>query len=168
MVGNGIAHAQPGVPFKVLVANFGNGPITLLKGQKVAMADSHPTGVVESDVMLAEMLGMTNESDVPRDGKKTYQKRQVDVKDTEIINKHLADLRESHMEKDDDPTTADDIPLDEVPDELKDRVRQMVRRQEHMWLGKLGQINVTEHGIDLKPGSKPFKSPPHRSFIFEK
>ena len=67
------------------------------------------------------------------------------------------------MEKDEDPTTADDIPLDEVPDELQDRVRQMLRRHEHMWHGKLGEINVTEHGIDLKPGSKPFKSPPFRA-----
>ena len=49
--------------------------------------------------MLAEMLGMTKESDIPKDGKKTYRKRQVNVKDTDVIKKHLADLRESHIEK---------------------------------------------------------------------
>ena len=71
--------------------------------------------------MLAEMLGMTKESDIPKDGKKTYRKRQVNVKDTDVIKKHLADLRESHMEKDEDPTTADDIPLEEFPVEVQDR-----------------------------------------------
>ena len=151
MVGNGIAQVKPGIPFKVLIANMGRESITLLKGQKIAAAEAHPTTIIESDVMLAEMLGCTRE-DAGAKKKSTYRKRQAKANDTELINRHLADLRESHMEKDEEPITAEDIPLDDVPTEYHDRVRRMLQRHEHMWLGKLGNINVIEHGVDLKPG----------------
>ncbi len=165
-VGNGIAQVTPGIPFKVLMANFGKGPITFLKGQKVANAESHPTSVVETDLMLAEMLGIAVEhegNDVSIDGSNTYRKRKITTKSVDTINQHLADLRESHMEQDEEPITADKIPLDEVPENLRCRVRQMLKKHEQMWLGKLGEINVTEHGINLKPDAKPFKSPPFRA-----
>ena len=166
MIGNGIAQVIPGKSFKILVANIGHQPITLLKGQKIARAEPHPTSVVESDIMLAEMLGIAEEepsTDVKM--KNTYRKRPglQSGHDAELINKHLADLRESHMEQDEKPVTAEDIPLDDVDPKYHETIRRMLKKHEQMWLGQLGEINVTEHTIELKSDAKPFKSPPFRA-----
>ena len=32
-----------------------------------------------------------------------------------------------------------------------------------MWSGRLGEVSVTEHRIDLKEGSKPFRAQPYRA-----
>ena len=39
----------------------------------------------------------------------------------------------------------------------------MLRKHEKIWSGQLGDINVTQMHIDLKPDAKPFKSPPYRA-----
>ena len=39
----------------------------------------------------------------------------------------------------------------------------MLRQHEKRWSGQLGDINVTQMRIDLKPDAKPFKSPPYRA-----
>ena len=166
MIGNGIAQVTPGEPFKILVANFSNHTVTLLKNQKVATAEAHPTSIMETEATLADMLGMTKEEPSSQEDvqtNNTYRKRKMNARDTELINKHLADLRESHMEKDDQPITAKDIPLDDVNQEYHEEIREMLKEHERMWLGELGEINVTEHSIDLIPNARPFKSPPFRA-----
>ncbi len=39
----------------------------------------------------------------------------------------------------------------------------MLHEFEDMWQGQLGTVKVTEHRIELEPGSRPVRLPPHRS-----
>lgn len=39
----------------------------------------------------------------------------------------------------------------------------MLKKHESIWLGKLLEIHIFEHRVDLQPNVKPFKSPPFRS-----
>ena len=41
-------------------------------------------------------------------------------------------------------------------------IRRMLRKHESMWDGRLGEISVTEHHIDLVPGARPVKAHPYR------
>ena len=154
---NGIAQVEPDQPFKIMVTNFGTTPVLIRKDQRVAVADPHPTAITESNITHAEVFGITEED------KQSYRKRQLSARDTALINKHLSDLRESHMKEDEAPMTADDIDLSEVDEKYHDQIRSMLKKHETMWSGKLGEINVAEHSIELKDGAKPFKSAPYRS-----
>ena len=154
---NGIAQVEPNKPFKIMVTNFGTNPVLIRKDQRVAVADPHPTSITESNITHGEVFGI-NEKD-----KQSYKKRQMSARDTELINKHLADLRESHMKEDEAPMTADDIDLSEADEQYHDQIRSMLRKHESMWSGKLGEINIAQHSIELKEDAKPFKSAPYRS-----
>ena len=79
--------------------------------------------------------------------KLSYKKRNLNARDTALINKHLADLRESHMQEDETPMTAENIDLSEVSEEYHEEICKMLRKHETMWSGKLGNINITEHSI---------------------
>ena len=154
---NGIAQVEADTEFRIAVANFGKHPVTILKGQRVATADPHPTSITESNVAHGEIFG------IEQDEKNSYRKRNLDAHDTALINKHLADLRESHMKEDDTPMTAEDIDLSEVPAQYHEKIRTMLKKHETMWSGKLGDIKIAEHSIDLKEDAKPFRSAPYRS-----
>ena len=142
-----------------MVANFGNKPVTILKGQRVATTDPHPSSIIETNLSHGEVFG------IEENEKLSYRKRNLNARYIALINKHLADLRESHMQEDETPMTAEDIDLSEVSEEYHEEIRKMLRKHETMWSGKLGNINITEHSIELKDGSKPFKSAPYRSGV---
>ena len=161
LAGAGVAQVVPDKPFNITVANFGKHPVILRSGQRIATAEPHPTTLIESSTTHGKVFGITESDPSVPQGK--YRKRSTSVKDTKIINQHLADDRESHMDQDDKPATADDIPLTGVPPELETRVRDMLRKHEKMWSGELGNITTTEHPIDLVPNARPFKSPPFRA-----
>ena len=166
--GAGIANVTEGRTFRILVANFGEHPKTLLENQHIANASLHPTSIVESTISHAQFLGLVPDAppyQTEQNGPtkpSMFRKREQSAKDPALINKHLADLRESHMEKDETPVTAEDVPLD-VDEKYHPAIRGMLKKHEDMWLGKLGNINVTEHAIDLIPGARSFKSPPYRA-----
>ena len=42
-----------------------------------------------------------------------------------------------------------------VPEEYRKRIWTMLRKNERMWSGHLGEISTTEHKIELIPGSSP-------------
>ena len=77
-----------------MVANFGDRPDTILIGQKVAATDLHPSSIIETNISHGEVFG------IEENEKLSYKKRNLDARDTTFINKHLADLRESHMQED--------------------------------------------------------------------
>ncbi len=163
LAGYGVAQVSPGRPFKILIANFGDQPTTLLRNQTVAKAKPHPTSIKESNISHGELLGILKEGTPSGESKtNTYRKRNVDARDAETINKHLADMREAHMGSEESPTTAEDIELD-VEEKYHSTIRTMLKKHESMWNGKLGDINVVEHSIDLVPGARPFKSQPYRA-----
>ena len=163
--GTGVARVEPDKPFRILISNFGNHPYQVRKGQHVANAASHPTAMLETNMSHAEMLGIDEEVKAPKvnPNKNTaYKKRELDVRNTDVINKHLSDLRESHMDEDEKPVRAEDVPLG-VPQRYHKRIREMLKHHEHMWMGKLGNINITEHQIDLIEGARPSKAAPYRA-----
>lgn len=49
---------EPGNYFNIMIGNFGDKPITLLKGQRVANADFHPLAITESLISHAEVFGI--------------------------------------------------------------------------------------------------------------
>ena len=67
------------------------------------------------------------------------------------------------MANDDKPVTAADINLEDVEKKYHSDIRSMLKRHEEMWSGKLGEIKVSEHHIDLVPGARPAKSHPYRA-----
>lgn len=154
---HGIAHIEPRQQINIMIANFGNKPITLLRGQRVATANPQPAAIAESNISHAQIFGIES------DAKQIYRKRDFNARDTALINQYLADSRNSHMNEEEKPVTAEDIELSEVEQKYHPRIREMLKRHEAMWNGRLGEIKVAEHAIDLKEGAKPFKSAPYRS-----
>ena len=79
------------------------------------------------------------------------------------INQYLSKLQKTKEETIKETMRAEEVPLEEVPEEYHQRIRKMLKKHESMWLGELGEISVTEHSIDLVPGARPFKSAPYRA-----
>ena len=111
--------------------------------------------MVESEISHGELLGITETT--------YYKKRDIDTKDIETINKHLDDLREAeHGKAEEMPVTAETVELG-VDKTYHKAIREMLRGHEHLWNGTMGQINITQHTIDLVPGARRFKSAPYRA-----
>ena len=155
MTGTGVADVIADKPFKVLVANFSDNVVSLLPHQVIATAADHPETLVESHMSHAEVFGL-----IPDNRDTKFRKRPINTKDIDVINRQLADQRELHMGEDEKPITADDIDIDVPEDKVAD-VRTMLKKHEGAWSGQLGEINVTELRIDLKPDAIPFKSAPY-------
>jgi len=49
-----------------------------------------------------------------------------------------------------------------VPEGLTPQVLSLLEKHRALWSGILGSIKATEHGIELKPGSKPVRLSPYR------
>ncbi len=166
LAATGVAQVQPGKPFDILVANFSEEPVTLSKGLRVATATVHPKRLRESKISHGEMLGVFTDEEILSLNLETtkYQKRgDLNAKDPDQIDRHLADAREAHMDADEKPVTADDLDLSDVDAKHHAAIRKMMRKHEDMWSGKLGNITVTEHTIDLVPGARPARSAPFRA-----
>ncbi len=56
----------------------------------------------------------------------------------------------------------DNIDLDVLPPHLWERARQILRKHESMWTGKLGIIRATEHRTQLKEDTTPVRQMPYR------
>ena len=57
----------------------------------------------------------------------------------------------------------EDLSFDKVPSVYHERIRALLRRYSDMCSGTLGEINVTEHRIDLIEGAKPVHAQPYRA-----
>lgn len=101
-------------PFHSLESNFGEYAIDLLPHQVLAYASQHPQTIVESDITHEEMLSL-----IPDD---------VDIA---MINKHMADKREQHMEEDDNPVTTAEIHLNVLHDK-ENKISNMLRNFQQM------------------------------------
>ena len=93
----------------------------------------------------------------------SYKKRQIDARSLDTINQYLSKLQESKEEATDKKMRVEDIPFEDISEEYHQQIREMLKKHEAMWLGGLGEINVTEHAIDLVPDARTFKSPPYRA-----
>lgn len=89
-----------------------------------------------------------------------FHKLHVYVPDIHTINKRLTVQRENHTENYKKPVTDAYISL-HVASDREVEIRNMLRKHDHTWSGRLGEINITEMINDLVPDTKPFKSPPY-------
>lgn len=55
---HGIVHVELRKTFDIVLDNFGDKPITLMKGQRVASTISYPLAITESPVSHAGMFGI--------------------------------------------------------------------------------------------------------------
>ena len=67
---------------------FGIHPFRLMSNQTIYRVYDHPTNLAESHISHRKLLGITDDTT-------HYKKRDINVKDIETINKHLADAREA-------------------------------------------------------------------------
>ena len=69
-----------------------------------------------------------------------------------LINKHLEDARNAAVDQSDEvPITADNVEL-HVDENFHPQIRNMLRKHEKIWEGRLGKITATTHRIELIPG----------------
>ena len=78
---------KPDVPFKILVANFGESPHDLVPNQHIATTEEHPTSLIESHISHGEMLGLVTDAPSNDDGK--FRKWVFNPRDTDVINRHF-------------------------------------------------------------------------------
>lgn len=64
--------------------------------------------------------------------------------------------RKPHCEK------VDALDLTHLPEEHHEEIRAMLHKHSPMWNGALGEINLTEHRIELLPGARPVSQSPYR------
>ena len=140
---NGIVQVEPNRAFRVLMANFGSAPYRLVKGQTIGTLLPHPTAVIASKVSIADMLGLTEE-----EGEELQQ---------EIESAPGGD---NHSSK---GTNVDETDLTHVEGRYLPRIRALLRKYSSMWSGELGEIKVTEHHIDVLPGTRPIAQNPYRA-----
>ncbi len=57
----------------------------------------------------------------------------------------------------------EEIPLDHLPESLRERVYEMLSTHRQMWDGSLDTIEAAQHRIDMIPGSRPFYAHPYRA-----
>lgn len=138
-----------------MISNFWDEPSTFLKVQQIATADPLLSANSESTITNKEAFGIVENEH------QTYKKSNVCTRDAALINKYLADSRNSHMNERQKPVTSNDIDLSDVDKTFNQLIRDMSGKHENMWNGRLAHIKVAEHAIDLKGGPKPFKSAPH-------
>ena len=154
---NGVIQAQPRTTFRVLIANFTKKPQPLVKNQVVATLLPHPTEVFRSNIHPHEVLGLVDEpSDEPDDG----------TNSTPIgVNYNFASLRDDTPDSDERerPPSVDNVDLSNLDRKYHASVRAILEEYSSMWDGKLGEIKLTEHRIDLVPDARPFAQPPYRA-----
>ena len=146
---NGVITVEKGKAFKILVANFTNYPKRIQRNQIIARALPHPTFVAPTHVTLAEVLGVVD-TENPVEKEETSDP------------KELPSSADSWGTTPDKPS-AKTLDLNHVPEELRERFRQVLLKYDFMWDGSLGQINTTEHRIQLQPDAKPVYQRPYRT-----
>lgn len=118
----------------------------------IGVTTEHP--MTEEPITHGEILCVAVEN--------IYCKRPCDAKAEDVTNCTLAKNREQvFREKEGAPVTAETIPFG-VDSKHHRKIRKMLKKNESMSLGQLGEINVTSHLIDFILGTRPFKSAPYR------
>ena len=144
---NGVVSVEPNIPFHILVANFSDSPKKLVRNQNVATVLPHPRFVVPTQITAGDVVGLAEL--VPSDSTTTKQSSDVDEGSTLVSTRNQP--------------SASELDLSHVPEVHRLRLRRLLLKYDGMWDGKLGEINVVKHRIDLKPGSKPSMQRPYRA-----
>ena len=155
IITNGVVQVQPHETFRVLIANFTKKPQPLVKNQVVATLLLHPTEVIQSNVHLHEVLGLVDDSSDTLDANATNASTEVN-----LASHRYGTAEPGGEEK---PPSVDAVDLFHLDSRYHARVRALLEKYSSMWDGKLGEIKLTEHRIDLMPDARPFAQPPYRA-----
>lgn len=150
VLANGVAEVQPFVPFVVRVANFSNKPQSLKKNERLGVA--LPTLLDQSEDGVSTIVFEGDEGN-PIERENDHAN---DSSPDDTPRKVVTSASESAI-------TVDDISLPHLDDEQQGKVREMLEPFAPMWQGQLGKVTVTEHRIDLLPGTRPHRSQPYRA-----
>lgn len=163
VVANGIADIRPNVPFHVKVANMSEHPVTIRKGMCIASTTPapHVDSICTIDFDGAQPKRPVNLPDSSKEGVVHGKSKRDKMSPQESkAFKHLNTKEERKA----DIFDVEDIPLPELNNQQANQVRKMLDPFKEMWRpGKVGKVNVTEHHIDIQPGSKPQFSQPYRA-----
>ena len=145
-VANGVVSVEPERTFRVLMANFGDQVRFIQANQVVGHVLPHPQALSPSKMHTGEMLGIVEDSSpINSDAEDTVPLEQrIPRKDTDEVS------------------SAADLDLDHVPEKYREELRAMLDEFRSMYDGRLGEINVTEHSIDLVEGARPIHVNPYR------
>lgn len=148
---HGIDDIPPGGTFRLFVSNFSTTPRRLPKHTVVAYAH-HDVGPITQP---------------GHDAAKAWSAA-LHIAPTEGAPRPNATAAEAVVTERDptphpSPAWETGVDLGHVPDAaLRSTIMEMLRKHAKMWDGSLGSINVTEHRIDLEPGTRPMRSMPYR------
>ena len=150
-VANSLAEVEKDRPFQILLSNFSATERRLPKGMVVASAATNPLALVsfggEIGRRIASCLNIVTD-DVPDQPSRKN-----------LVDSSLADATES-----DSVDWRSQVDLSHLTNEdLKQDIYRMMSCHESMWGGRLGEISVTSHNIDLVAGTRPIMQHPYRS-----
>ena len=151
---NGIVQTMPGQKFRILIANFSDHVRAVQRNQVVGHVLPDPQALAPSKMHTGAMLGiMENTSPISSDAEDT------DAEKPDNVSVSSQPVRHEHKKE---VTSAAELDLDHVPEKYRDELRSMLDEFHTMYDGRLGEINVTEHSIDLQPGTRPIHANPYR------
>lgn len=146
-IANGLAEVKPGVPIFVRIANFSDSTVTLPKNMRIGYTVPAP--------LSQKVLTVTFEDDPATHDNREQEHLFSKPSDSENLRGGGGDAPT--------PFTVDDIDLSELTPIRQNTVRKMLKPFTSMWHGKLGEVKITEHRIDLVPGARPVFSQPYRA-----
>ena len=174
VVANGVAEIRQSQVFWVKVANLSEHEVTLPKGTRMASAVKVPS----SNCILAVELNKDAKYSMGRmKVSTTDEEPSSTVLEQEVQNVQPKSLQESrafkHLstkkERKSDIFGVDDIPPADINEDEKNKVRMMLEPYKEMWRPSyVGKVNITEHHIDIKPGSRPQFSQPYRGGPYDR
>jgi hypothetical protein len=81
----------------------------------------------------------------------------------------ISDINLEKMEQKEPPQEdiawKDQLDLQHLTEETQSKVTEMLSKFSSMWTGQLGEINITQHRIDLVPDAKPVYQAPYRAGV---
>ena len=155
---NGVVQVDANRPFRILIANFGQYPYMMAKGQIIGTVLPHPTAIMPSRVQLAEVLGLINEDDEAD----LLQLERMETSN-QVGGDTAAHTPSGENFGDSPQIDVDSIDICHVDPRYREKLRSLLRKYKSMWDGKLGEISITEHPIDVFPDTRPIAQNPYRA-----
>ena len=138
---NGIVEVDPDSFFDVLIGNYSEHPIKLVKGQVVGNLEAFPDGIFPTEIPINEVLGLTPDGDEAP----ICKPESTGSTPTEDLPP-IPDLNDDHL-----------------PHRYQQRLRRLLTKYSSMYDGSLGEVSIMEHDINLVPDARPHHQMPYRA-----
>eukprot|EP00171_Calliarthron_tuberculosum_P022581 IDg22581t1 len=161
---NGVVDIEPGLPFWLLVANFGVTPYRVNKNATIAHLSVADYPLPPTSMTAGQLLGI-NYEDTSDDTDHRQDLTSLSDLALGAESRKFDDLRPPAREAKTrtEVYSVDDLDLEHVPESHRTKVREMLRTHESMWSGKLGAINATHHRIEVPGDTKPARQRAYRA-----